>query len=410
MSQSTANCTKCGIKHSIPVGVRCKRLLNVSAPVTESHSSMDSDSFIAPNQLAAQQQVSGSTSSSSKQSATSTSSVATTKMEAKLDLILKHMDELESKNQELEQQVSSKKAPRRHHISHSSPKKSHTCSKACSSHRSSKSQAVKKDHSDGVDTSDDDITTETLYSRISHSGYDSQASDQVSIDFLKTDDKVQRKVQRQLARLEGKQRHSAGNKTIKSGLHRAGDSAVKQEISWPHHHCFAGPGGQLPDYKELSPLQFMVGFLGCLQEENSSTIKANMIEYDRHLFQDAIETNWATAKHAHMVLLQDIEKGKCTWRNPDKIEKIRIRNTARVINTKQIHSQPKISKINNHEKVCQDYNSNNCQQSADHIQNGQILKHACSYCFQEVGKFCQHQVQDCIRRRNNEQRNSKNSS
>ena len=138
----------------------------------------------------------------------------------------------------------------------------------------------------------------------------------------------------------------------------------------------------------------MVGFLGCLQEENSSTIKANMIEYGRHLFQDAIETNWATAKHTHMILLQDIERGKCTWRNPDKIEKNRIRNTARVINTKESPSQPKISKTSNHEKLCQDYNSNNCQQSADHIQNGQILKHACSYCFQEVGKFCQHKVQD----------------
>ena len=190
---------KCGIKHSRPVGVRCKRLLNVSAPVTESHSSMDSDSFIAPNQLAAQQHASGSTSSSSKQSVTSTSSVAATKMEAKLDLILKRMDELESKNQELEQQVSIKMATRRHHISHSSPTKSHTCSKACSYHHSSKSQALKKDDSDGVDTSDDDATTETSYSRISHSGHDSQVSDQVSIDFLKTDDKVQRKVQRQLA-------------------------------------------------------------------------------------------------------------------------------------------------------------------------------------------------------------------
>ena len=410
MSQNIANCAKCGIKHTRPVGVRCKRLLNVSAPVTESHSSMDSDSFIAPNQLAVQQQEAGSTSSSSKQSGTDTTPGAATKVEAKLDLILKRMDKLESKKQELEQQVAIKKKTRKHHISHSSPKNSHTCSKACSSHRSSRSQTVKKDVSDTEESSDDNVTTETSYSRISHLGHDNQASDQVSMDFLKTDERVQKKIQRQLERLQGKQRHSAGNKTIKSGLHRAGDSAVKQEISWPHHHCFAGPGGQLPDYKELSPLQFMVGFLGCVQEENSSTIKANMIEYGRHLFQDAIEANWATAKHAHMILLQDIEREKCTWRNPDTIEKIRIRNTAHVINTKQTPSQPKISKISNHEKVCQDYKCNNCQQSADHIQNGQILKHAWSYCFQEVGKFCQHKVQDCIRRRNNEQKNFKNSS
>ena len=69
------------------------------------------------------------------------------------------------------------------------------------------------------------------------------------LDFLITDERVQKKVQRQLERLQGKQCHSAGNKTNESGLHRAGDSAVKQETSRPHHHCFAGPGGQLPDYK-----------------------------------------------------------------------------------------------------------------------------------------------------------------
>ena len=164
MSQNIANCAKCGIKHTRPVGVRCKRLLNVSAPVTESHLSMDSDSFIALNQLAEQQQESGSTSTSSKQSATDTTSVAANKVEAKLDLILKRMDELESKNQELEQQVGIKKATRKPHISHSSPKRSHTCSKTCSSHHSSKSQAAKKDTYDGQDSSDDDVKLHILAS------------------------------------------------------------------------------------------------------------------------------------------------------------------------------------------------------------------------------------------------------
>ena len=92
-----------------------------------------------------------------------------------------------------------------------------------------------------------------------------------------------------------------------------------------------------------------------------------MIEYGRHLFQDAIETNWATAKHALMVLLQDIEKGRCTRRNPDKIP-----------------SQPKISKINNHEKVCQDYNTNNCQQSAE--TNWATAKHAHMVLLQDIEK------------------------
>ena len=410
-SAAQAHCAKCGTKHSRPVGVRCKRLLNISAPVLDSNSELDSDSYIAPNQMAAQQVGPGSSSASSQSAATGSSEhTAKGNMEAKLDLILQRMDALEDRNLQLEQQVVAKKSRKSSQISHSSPKKSHICSRSCSSAHASKSRTSKKS-ANNLDASDDGVTIHSSYSRISQTSNDSQESQQVSLDFLKSDDEVQRKVQRQLEKLQGKQRQpTSGNKTIKSGLLRAGDSAVKQEISWPHHHCFPGPGGNLPEYKDLSPLHFIVGFLGCIQEEGSSTIRSNMLEYGRHLFQDAIETNWATARHAHMVLLQDIERGRCTWRNPDKIEKVRIRNTARLIAPKQAHSQPKISKSNAKEKICQDYNTNSCQHNSDHFSNGQIQKHACSYCFQEVSKFCHHKVQDCIRRRNNEQKDSKNSS
>ena len=34
----------------------------------------------------------------------------------------------------------------------------------------------------------------------------------------------------------------------------------------------------------------------------SNTIR--MLEYDRNLLQDAVETNWTTTHHAHLVLLQ----------------------------------------------------------------------------------------------------------
>ena len=50
-------------------------------------------------------------------------------------------------------------------------------------------------------------------------------------------------------------------------------------------------GGSLPENKDLSPLHFMVGFLGCIQEETINTVRDSMLEYGRHLFQDAIETN-----------------------------------------------------------------------------------------------------------------------
>ena len=60
----------------------------------------------------------------------------------------------------------------------------------------------------------------------------------------------------------------------------------------------------------------------------------NMLEYGGHLLQDALETNWLTARHAPMVLWQDMQCGKVTWRLPDQVEKIQIQNTARVISAR----------------------------------------------------------------------------
>ena len=82
--------------------------VNVNAPVSEMHSNTDSWSFIAPNQLAAQQNESGSASSSSKESASGIPSALASMVEAKMDLILKRMDELENKNKVFDQQVVAK--------------------------------------------------------------------------------------------------------------------------------------------------------------------------------------------------------------------------------------------------------------------------------------------------------------
>ena len=43
-----------------------------------------------------------------------------------------------------------------------------------------------------------------------------------------------------------------------------------------------------------------------------------MMEYARHILQDALETNWGTARHANLIVFQDVERGKLSWRNPDQ--------------------------------------------------------------------------------------------
>ena len=284
------------------------------------------------------------------------------------------------------------------HFSHSSPKRA-----SSSAHKSSRGSH--KGHTVNYDSSDastDGELDDTWQSSVHTTQITEDEGSEVtpSMQFLKQDARTQRKVQRQLEKLQGQSRSTtASGKPFKSGLHRSGDNTVRLEIPWPHHYCFPGPGGNLPDYKDLSPLQFMVGFLGCIQEETSNTVRSNMLEYGRHLFQDAIETNWSTARHAHLVLLQDIERGKCSWRRPDVVEKIRIRSTARVIAPKPSVNAGKGAKSSNREKISHDFYLNTCKHPSDHIVNGEIVQHACSYCYKEVNKLCYHKLQECLRRK-----------
>ena len=88
------------------------------------------------------------------------------------------------------------------------------------------------------------------------------SNDHVSVD---SDERVQRQVRRQTEKLQGRY-HTAkkANKNFKSGLHCSGDNAVRHIIGWFYQYCFNITEGQLLEYKELSPLHFMVAFLGYL--------------------------------------------------------------------------------------------------------------------------------------------------
>ena len=81
-----------------------------------------------------------------------------------------------------------------------------------------------------------------------------------------------------------------------------------------------------------------------------------------NLMQDALETNWSTARHAYFVVLQDVERRRST--------KVRISNTARVIMPKNMNQSSKPGKPNTKDKVCADYNQNNCSHQSDHMVDG----------------------------------------
>ena len=92
--QNTAFCTKCGIKHPRPVGNRCKRTFNISAPIIATDQQEHSDSSDTPS-LNDMRKASPGQATTNKNS----------KLDDKLDLILKKMQDLEEKNELLERKI-----------------------------------------------------------------------------------------------------------------------------------------------------------------------------------------------------------------------------------------------------------------------------------------------------------------
>ena len=106
-----------------------------------------------------------------------------------------------------------------------------------------------------------------------------------------------------------------------------------------------------------------------------------------------------------------LSRGKCSWRRQDIVVKVRIRNTARVIQTKSSGNAPKVTKNTSKEKVCQDFNANNCKSRGDTVVVGIIVKHACSYCYTVYTvKMYSHIVQDCFRRTTDQAKDSEKNS
>ena len=159
------------------------------------------------------------------------------------------MEKIENKNIELENKITTMRSgkPTVNPV-HSYSKKSHKCSKNCES-RSSLQASAREDYSRSLadSSSDEDYNPSNskrrLHRHTSRLSESHMSQDQLSLDFFKNDDKMEKKVRKQLGMLQGQQRSNSGTKSIKSGLHRAGENSVKREMAWPHHHCFPGAGG-----------------------------------------------------------------------------------------------------------------------------------------------------------------------
>ena len=90
-------------------------------------------------------------------------------------------------------------------------------------------------------------------------------------------------------------------------------------------------------------------------------IKENMVRHFVSSMQDAIELSFVTIKRAHGLIFQEMEKGSLMWLQTEKIDKIRSRNTQRIVPSGTSTTSKVQSEGTEKTMLCKLYNKGSCK-------------------------------------------------
>ena len=190
----------------------------------------------------------------------------------------------------------------------------------------------------------------------------------MTFDELRSDDKIQAEVQHRLHQYDHTSRLEAKGKAVdalKSGRFRPGVHKVKKFVNWPQDYC---------------------------------TVLGGNKQHFISAMQDAIELSFPTVRRAHGFILQEMERGNVNWLQPEKVEKIRSRNTQRVV---QIHNG-RAAESSEKTMLCKLYNKGTCryEKQTEHTDKGITYQHFCTNCFANTGRKYDHPKHACLRLKN----------
>ena len=159
-------------------------------------------------------------------------------------------------------------------------------------------------------------------------------------------------------------------------------------------------------YDDLSPLQWVCGFLRSILKQPNPQAQRNMTQYGADLVQNALDLGWPTAKGSYKVLLATMESTPLDWDNLPDIQNLRHQYAQRsIVRNAHANSSPAPSHSNNQATrpsrrlLCARFQTNNCNFESDHTADGVRYRHICSFCFHNLGKAFPHRESDCQNKR-----------
>ena len=131
---------------------------------------------------------------------------------------------------------------------------------------------------------------------------------------------IQKQIDRSIAKLAKNQCEGNENsQKLKSKRGGPVDVIVQQKVSWPHEHILGGQNRQRLTYDQITMPQFVQGFVKNILDEQN----LHMLQYLGDIMEDASDFSWQSAKASHAVLLCEMERGKVTWQDTTRIDRVR---------------------------------------------------------------------------------------
>ena len=226
----------------------------------------------------------------------------------------------------------------------------------------------------------------------------SSDSDSPNSEVLKSP-QLQKKVDKRIRQLETSSQCS-GRDTCKHKSKHGGnvEVSVKTKVSWPHEPILGGVNRQRINYDQLSLTQWVHGFCQNILDEPSVKRRDVMVAYMGELMEDATDFSWQGAKAANAVLLCEMERGKITWEDQGRIDRIHRAYAQKHVGSNK-SNWPKLGEHTRKPWFCKSFQTGMCASLKDHETNGKLHRHICAFCL-SMGKQLQHAEKDCIHKKN----------
>ena len=197
----------------------------------------------------------------------------------------------------------------------------------------------------------------------------------------------------------------------KSGSLMVATDRIKYSIDWPHMHVRRMTNGKRRtlNYAELTPEEFVYGYLTMLINPRNGMDEKIMIPLLRIVMQDTVDYSWINARNFYETLGIEVEKGDMRWEDTETIREYRMTYSRAVFpetkdgkETKEA-TRPQPRTVPTGMKCCATFQKRTCEQNRDHAP----FTHACAYCHRSASLMCRHPEDECIRKTTDASKNGK---